>query len=102
MPYAQQRRYVERRPTVRRGRDDESPRYAIGLDLGYTRDYSALVLLEQIPPQARSTNQASAVSQRSIFRILEAKRFALRTEMPDVIESVAWLMNRPTLRDKVV
>src|SRR3954454_7706594 len=100
MPYSQQRRYVERRPTVRRGSDDQPPRYAIGLDLGYTRDYTALVLLERIPPQAGSTNQPSDVSHSSIFRVLEAKRFALRTEMPDVIERVAWLMNRPMLRDK--
>ena len=39
---------VERRSVVRKSRTDEPFRFALGLDLGQARDYSAVVIVERL------------------------------------------------------
>ncbi len=95
------RPHVVRRPARRVSRDRARPEYAIGIDFGDVRDYTALVLLQRIEPAGDSPSGDGMLVQPH-YHLRQVKRFPRRTETPDVITYLQNLMNRPTLRDRVV
>jgi hypothetical protein len=67
---------------------DPAPRYTVGLDLGQTKDYTALVILERHGEAALASYHA---------RHLE--RFPLGTSYPAIVAAVAGMLKRAPLAD---
>ena len=93
------RLHVVRRPARRASRDRAWPDFAIGIDLGQVRDYTALVLLQRIEPVDNPSGDGMLVQPH--YHLRQVKRFPRRTETPAVITYLENLMNRPTLKGRV-
>jgi hypothetical protein len=75
----------------------ERPRYVIGIDFGFTNSYTALAIFECVEHPAdhsTSTNQPNPIA----YHVGHLKRFALRTETPEIISFVSGLMMTKSLR----
>lgn len=82
---------VERRSVVRRSRDAEPARFAVGLDLGQSQDYSALVVVEQLwELKARGWEPGEPCSrlQAPEYQVRHVERFPLGTTYPDIVDEV--------------
>jgi hypothetical protein len=67
---------------------DTAPKYTVGLDLGQTKDYTALVILER-----------HGEAEKAIFHARHLERFALGTPYPAIVASVAAMLKQPPLAD---
>lgn len=94
-----ERRRVERRPARRVSRHREPPDWAIGIDFGHARDYTAIALMQRVEPSFEDNEQGVVI--RPLYHLRGVKRFPLRTETPQVIAYLQRLMDRRTLRDRV-
>jgi hypothetical protein len=70
---------VHRRSVRRRSRNEERPRYVIGIDFGLTKNYTALAMLECVQRPAdhsASTNQNPIITSAilSILRLARIRR----------------------------
>ena len=74
------------------------PAYYLALDLGYLRDYAALVLLEY---RATPTGTRDAATYQFLYRrqlrVVHVERFRLRTGIGDLIARVRRLCEHPHL-----
>jgi hypothetical protein len=68
--------------------------YILGLDLGQSQDYSALVLIERIPPQRDETPMQVPVVVPSHLHVRYAHRWQLGTSYVQVAKDVATRLNR--------
>jgi hypothetical protein len=71
--------------------------YFLGLDLGQTRDFTALAVLERSPP----TDAGTAV-QQSEYALRHLHRFALGTPYTEIVPSVAALVRSGPLAESPV
>ena len=93
-----QRRDVARRSIRRRSRGEENPKFVVALDFGFSRDFTALVLLQRVEDGNDPLCEESDVGENPIkYHVLHLKRFPLRTQMPEIISFVAQLLARRTL-----
>ncbi len=67
---------------------DPAPKYTLGLDLGQTKDYTALVILERHGEAAQA-----------VFHARHLERFPLGTPYPAIVASVAAMLKQPPLAD---
>lgn len=81
------RRFLEREPTPR---PKIPPAYVLGLDLGQTHDYSALVIDE-------ITDRGTSYSTHTIRYL---KRWPLQTPYPAIVHEVERLTNRKPVTDR--
>jgi len=65
-----------------------APKYTLGLDLGQTRDYTALVILERHGEGAQA-----------VFHARHLQRYALGTPYPAIVAAVAGMLKRAPLAD---
>ncbi|HEV8714253.1 MAG TPA: hypothetical protein VGX03_15685 [Candidatus Binatia bacterium] len=65
-------------------------KYFLGLDLGQSSDYTALVIAERIPAEKPS------------YHLRHIQRFKLGTPYPEIVESVKTLTETPTLQREAV
>jgi hypothetical protein len=83
---------VHRRSVRRRSRNEERPRYVIGIDFGLTKNYTALAMLECVQ---RPADHSASTNQNPIaYHVGHLKRFALGTDTPEIIGFVSDLMMR--------
>src|ERR1700680_2855863 len=93
-----ERRHVVRRPVRRRSRNDEGPQFILGLDFGFSRDYTALALLERVAfNDTDGIDEGGTVRNRAQYLVRHLKRFRLRTEAPEIIAHVANTMQKRRL-----
>ncbi len=87
------RRPQQKRRTIkRRSRDDQGPRFLVGLDLGQARDYTALIIVERVLP--------TEPDQMIEYHLRHLKRYELGTPYPEIVEDVCDLLDDPTLKDQ--
>ncbi len=67
---------------------DPAPRYTVGLDLGQTKDYTALVILER-----------HGEGVQAVFHARHLERFPLGTPYPAIVAAVAGMLKQPPLAD---
>ncbi len=67
--------------------------YYLGLDLGQTQDYTALVVLEHIPSKPGATPR----HRDQTFALRHIERFKLNTSYPQIVAEVGELVGRPPL-----
>jgi hypothetical protein len=92
------RRDVVRHSVRRRSRDEESPTFVVAVDLGISRNFTALVLLERVERQVDEARDDRDPAQNLIvYHVRHLKRFPLGTESPEIIEFISQLMARRTL-----
>jgi hypothetical protein len=89
------RRSVVRQSVVRRSRYDPGPRFAIGLDLGQARDYTAVVIVERALDPAPIDQRPNL--QQVEYHVRHIERFALGTRYPNIVESISELLSDPQL-----
>jgi hypothetical protein len=65
---------------------DTAPKYTLGLDLGQTKDYTALVILER-----------HGEAEEAVFHARHLERFPLGTPYPAIVSSVAAMLKQPPL-----
>ncbi len=65
---------------------EPAPRYTVGLDLGQTKDYTALVILER-----------HGEAEQAVFHARHLERFPLGTSYPAIVASVAGMLKQPPL-----
>ncbi len=65
---------------------DTAPKYTLGLDLGQTRDYTALVILER-----------HGFGAHAVFHARHLQRFPLGTPYPAIVASVADMLKQAPL-----
>ena len=65
---------------------DPAPRYTVGLDLGQTKDYTALVILER-----------HGEAEQAVFHARHLERFPLGTPYPAIVAAVARVLKRAPL-----
>jgi hypothetical protein len=82
---------VHRRSIRRRSRDEEDPRYVIGIDFGITRNYTALAILERVDCRANSSTSTQHPNP-IVYHVGHLKRFALGTDTPEIINFVSDFM----------
>jgi hypothetical protein len=92
------RRSVVRQSVVRRSRYDPGPRFAIGLDLGQARDYTAVVIVERALDPA-PIDQCPNLQQVE-YHVRHIERFELGTRYPNIVESISELLSDPQLAGK--
>ncbi len=63
-----------------------APRYTVGLDLGQTKDYTALVILER-----------HGEAEQAVFHARHLERFPLGTPYPAIVASVADMLKQAPL-----
>jgi hypothetical protein len=63
-----------------------APRYTVGLDLGQTKDYTALVILER-----------HGDAEQAVFHARHLERFPLGTPYPAIVAAVAGMLKRAPL-----
>jgi len=68
-----------------------APRYTVGLDLGQTKDYTALVILER-----------HGEAEKAIFQARHLERFPLGTPYPAIVAAVAEMLKQPSLSKEKV
>lgn len=81
--------------------------FTIGLDLGQSRDYSALVVAERVLfMEGRSREEGfeddSGYQEQSLYHVRHIQRFELGTPYTSVVDHVADLMQSPTLNSDTV
>ncbi len=81
----------------RRSRDEIWPTFVVGLDLGQSHDYSALVVAQRVLREAAATGFDGCVGSEFHYHIRDAHHFRLGTEYPAIAEAVADLLNHPKL-----
>jgi hypothetical protein len=92
------RQEILRRSVQRRSRDEESPKFAIALDFGISRDFTALVLLKRVENEEdQISDEIDKAQDRIKYHVGHLKRFPLRTQAPKIISFVLELMARRTL-----
>jgi hypothetical protein len=85
---------VQRREVRRRSRSDAEIEYVASVDLGYARDYTALALVQRV-------ELAEHEGTRPEYHVRRLKRFALRTETPEIIEYLRDFVQWRSVRDKI-
>ena len=84
-------------------------RYYVGLDLGQTKDYTALAVVERVlPDEHDGTLEPEAMPEakpvgdeaKPMLHLVHLERFALGTPYPDIVASVKALMARPEIQDQ--
>jgi len=68
-----------------------APRYTVGLDLGQTKDYTALVILER-----------HGEAEQAVFHARHLERFPLGTPYPAIVAAVAEMLKQPSLSKEKV
>ena len=68
-----------------------APRYTVGLDLGQTKDYTALVILER-----------HGEREQAVFHARHLERFPLGTPYPAIVAAVAEMLKQPSLSKEKV
>ncbi len=71
--------------------NDPTRSYVVGLDLGQTKDFTALAVLERQAPLSDN--------DKPDYALRHLKRFALGTAYTDIVPAVATLRRTPALRD---
>jgi hypothetical protein len=94
------RPHVQRRSVVRKSRNSEPLRFALGLDLGQVRDHSGIVVVERIAQKWDDDLEACIQLQAPEYRVRHVERLALGTTYPDVVDRVEELLNDPLLADR--
>ena len=89
------RQSVVRQSVVRRSRFDAGPRFAVGLDLGQARDYTAAVIVERLSQQI-SDDRCRNLHQIE-YHVRHIERFELGTRYPDIVDSISELLTDPHL-----
>jgi hypothetical protein len=79
---------VQRPSVVRRSRNSEPLRFALGLDLGQVRDHSAIVIVERVTEKWDDEEEACKRLQAPEYRVRHVERFPLGTTYPDVVQAV--------------
>jgi hypothetical protein len=96
------RRDVVRRSVQRRSRNEESPTFVVAVDLGISRNFTALVLLERVERQVDEIqDDRDPAWNPVVYHVLHLKRFPLGTESPEIIEFISQLMARSTLAGRI-
>lgn len=67
---------------------EPAPRYTVGLDLGQTKDYTALVVIER-----------HGEGEHVVYHARHLQRFELGTPYPAIVSSVAEMLKRTPLSD---
>ncbi|MBI4748641.1 MAG: hypothetical protein HY774_09125 [Acidobacteria bacterium] len=67
----------------------DPPQFFLGLDLGQSKDYTALTIIERI-----ETNGGDVVVQQ----VRHLQRWKLRTSYPTIVREVTAMLNQPPLR----
>lgn len=89
-------RHEMQRPEMRRrSRSDAEIEYAVSVDLGFARDYTALAIVQRV--ELAVLDQV----QRPEYHVRSLKRFPLRTETPAIIHHLYDLVQWRPLRDKI-
>ncbi len=68
---------------------EPAPKYTLGLDLGQTKDYTALVILAR-----------HGEAEHAVFHARHLQRFPLGTPYPAIVSSVARMLQLPPLSDE--
>ncbi len=71
--------------------------FILGLDLGQTNDYSALIVAEQIMPEPAEP----PADRRPRYDVRHIERFPLGTPYPTIVDATVETFERPELGDKV-
>ena len=92
------RRDVVRQSVRRRSRNEGNQNFVVAVNLGISRNFTALVLLERVEQQADGTWDDSDPAQNPIvYHVRHLKRFPLGAELPEIISFISKLMARRTL-----
>ena len=94
------RRDFERRDIVRReferlSREQNTPTYALGLDLGLSQDYTAVAVVERV-----ELEDPSPGTDEFEYHLRFLTRFPLGTRNPDILNSVEEMLNRRPLKGR--
>ena len=73
----------------------------VALDFGHARDFTVLILLQRVEPPVDEGDNDGGRIQQAHYHLRKLKRFALRTETPEVIRYVQGLVNGRSLRNRV-
>lgn len=71
--------------------------FILGLDLGQTNDYSALIIAEQITPEPATP----PADRRPRYDVRHIERFPLGTPYPTIVDATVETLERPELGDNV-
>ena len=71
--------------------------FILGLDLGQTNDYSALIVAEQIMPEPATP----PADTRPRYDVRHIERFPLGTPYPAIVDATVETLERPELGDNV-
>ncbi len=71
--------------------------FILGLDLGQTNDYSALIVAEQIMPDPATP----PADRRPRYDVRHIERYPLGTPYPAIVDATVAMFERPELGDKV-
>ena len=71
--------------------------FILGLDLGQTNDYSALIVAEQIMPEPAEP----PADRRPRYDVRHIERFPLGTPYPTIVDATVETLERPELGDNV-
>ena len=71
--------------------------FILGLDLGQTNDYSALIVAEQIMPEPA----VPPADRRPRYDVRHIERFPLGTPYPAIVDATVETLERPELGDNV-
>jgi hypothetical protein len=71
--------------------------FILGLDLGQTNDYSALIVAEQIMPEPAPP----PADRRPRYDVRHIERFPLGTSYPAIVDATVAMFERPELGDNV-
>jgi len=71
--------------------------FILGLDLGQTNDYSALIVAEKIMPEPA----AEPADRRPRYDVRHIERFPLGTPYPAIVDAIVETVERPELGDNV-
>jgi hypothetical protein len=91
---------IERRPVVRKVRGASPYQFALGLDLGQVRDYSAIVVVEQLTRRFDPWAEAYIQLQAREYRVRHVERFPLGTTYPAIVDGVEETLADPALTGK--
>ncbi len=79
------------------------PRFYVGLDLGQTQDYTALMVAEKlaVPTGKVSRYDGSPITQ-SFYHVRHLERFKLGTSYPSIVERVNQMLREEVLADSAL
>jgi len=87
----------QRRSVLRASNDDIGPRFAVGLDLGQVRDYTAAAVLERVPADPSGQEQTSADGSLPMYHLRHLERYPLGTTYPEIVDDIEALLAEPPL-----